>query len=157
MKKACVVGVWLAVSALLPLVSVASDVSGEASVAKKSYAPGLGEIMTATQMRHIKLWFAGQAGNWKLANYEVDELEEGFEDAINFHPQRTELLEKVVELPLKQMRRAIAEKSANKFRAAFGALTDSCNECHKSENFGFNVVVTPTSNPYTNQVFTTLP
>jgi len=25
--------------------------------------PGLGEIMAATQMRHLKLWYAGQAEN----------------------------------------------------------------------------------------------
>jgi hypothetical protein len=35
--------------------------------ATPAYTPGLGEIMTLTQMRHAKLWFAGQAGNWSLA------------------------------------------------------------------------------------------
>lgn len=39
-----------------------------------AYIPGLGEIMAATQMRHAKLWFAGQAGHWPLAAYELDEL-----------------------------------------------------------------------------------
>ncbi|MGE5413642.1 MAG: hypothetical protein ACM3NW_05660, partial [Syntrophomonadaceae bacterium] len=39
--------------------------------------PGLGELMTFNQMRHAKLWFAGEAGNWKLARYELDELGEG--------------------------------------------------------------------------------
>src|SRR4029077_11684379 len=42
--------------------------------------PGLGEIMTLQQLRHIKLWFAGRAGNWPLADYEMSELNEGFED-----------------------------------------------------------------------------
>jgi hypothetical protein len=32
-----------------------------------TYAPGLGEIMTFTQMRHAKLWMAGEAENWELA------------------------------------------------------------------------------------------
>jgi len=41
-----------------------------------AYTPGLGEIMTLQQMRHLKLWYAGQAGNWDLALYEVDELGE---------------------------------------------------------------------------------
>ena len=31
-----------------------------------SYTPGLGEIMTFTQMRHTKLWLAGEAENWDL-------------------------------------------------------------------------------------------
>src|SRR5215471_18604761 len=43
------------------------------------YTPGLGEIMTFQQMRHVKLWLAGQAGNWPLASYELDELNEGFD------------------------------------------------------------------------------
>jgi hypothetical protein len=34
-----------------------------------AYVPGLGEIMTLQQMRHVKLWFAGEAGNWDLATY----------------------------------------------------------------------------------------
>ena len=33
------------------------------------FTPGLGEIMTLTQMRHVKLWFAGDAANWPLAKY----------------------------------------------------------------------------------------
>ena len=49
-------------------------------------APGLGEIMTLTQMRHAKLWFAGEAGNWPLASYELHELKEGFADAVKHHP-----------------------------------------------------------------------
>jgi len=40
------------------------------------YAPGLGEFMTATQLRHAKLWFAGKENNWDLAAYEIDEIAE---------------------------------------------------------------------------------
>ena len=47
----------------------------------EAYTLGLGEIMGLQQMRHVKLWFAGQAKNWELASYELDELTEGFEDA----------------------------------------------------------------------------
>ena len=36
--------------------------------------------MALQQMRHIKLWFAGRAGNWPLADYEIGELNEGFDD-----------------------------------------------------------------------------
>src|SRR5262245_175602 len=52
----------------------------------ESFRPGLGEIMTLQQMRHTKLWFAGQAGNWPLASYELNELGEGFDDIVAFHP-----------------------------------------------------------------------
>ena len=36
--------------------------------------------MALQQLRHIKLWFAGRAGNWPLADYEIDELKDGFDD-----------------------------------------------------------------------------
>jgi hypothetical protein len=42
--------------------------------------------MTPTQMRHIKPWFAGHAGSWSLADYELDELVEAFGDAARIHP-----------------------------------------------------------------------
>ena len=32
------------------------------------YTPGLGELMSLQQMRHAKLWFAGQEKNWPLAD-----------------------------------------------------------------------------------------
>ena len=45
-----------------------------------SHAPGLVESMLTAQSHHAKLWFAGNAQNWELAEYQIDELEEGLED-----------------------------------------------------------------------------
>src|SRR5262249_49361852 len=59
---------------------------------------GLGEIMALQQMRHAKLWLAGSAGNWPLAAYELDELREGFDDVVHFHPTH-----KDAPLPLDQL------------------------------------------------------
>ena len=124
------------------------------------YTPGLGEIMTLTQMRHTKLWFAGQAGNWPLASYEVDELKEGLEDAVTFHPTHKDsplpipdLIDKIMTLPVKNLAEAVTAQDLKKFTAAFDDLTAACNQCHMAANFGFNVVTRPTANPYTNQNF----
>jgi hypothetical protein len=46
-----------------------------------SYTPGLGEFMSSIQVHHAKLWFAGQAQNWELANFEIAEIKESL-DAI---------------------------------------------------------------------------
>jgi len=59
---------------------------GTPAAAPEAYVPGLGEMMSLQQMRHAKLWFAGQAENWELAAYEIDELGEGFDDIVKFHP-----------------------------------------------------------------------
>jgi hypothetical protein len=37
--------------------------------------------MTAIQLRHMKLWFAGKALNWELAAYELRQLDTGLMEA----------------------------------------------------------------------------
>ena len=72
------------VAACIALVASAVFAAAESAKeppAKEPYAPGLGEFMTATQLRHAKLWFAGKENNWDLAAYEIDEIAEGLEDA----------------------------------------------------------------------------
>ena len=124
------------------------------------FIPGLGEIMTLTQMRHAKLWLAGQAANWPLAAYELDELQEGMQDAATFHPTHKdaqlpipELIDKIMKDPVEQLQKAVAARDGNDFTQRFDALTEACNACHRATNFGFNVVTRPSGNPYTNQSF----
>jgi hypothetical protein len=124
------------------------------------FAPGLGEIMTLTQMRHAKLWFAGQAANWSLASYELDELHEGLDDAATYHPTHKDaplpipaLIAKIMTDPLQQLEKAVSAHDGSAFNQAFDATTEACNSCHRATNFGFNVVTRPTANPYSNQAF----
>src|SRR5262245_8451941 len=81
------------------------------------YTPGLGEIMTLQQMRHTKLWLAGQAGNWDLAAYEIKELGEGFDDIVKYHPTHEEspvapkdAVPKMVTAPVEGLRAARSEE-----------------------------------------------
>ena len=127
----------------------------------EAYVPGLGEMMSLQQMRHVKLWFAGQAENWELADYEVDELGEGFDDIVKYHPTHKEspvapkdAIPRMVTQPLKDLRAAIEKKDAKAFVPAYDSLTAACNNCHQATNFTFNVVQTPATNPYPNQAFT---
>jgi hypothetical protein len=120
--------------------------------------PGLGEIMSLQQMRHSKLWFAGSAGNWPLAGYELDELKEGFDDVRKLYPTHdgvrlTPLLEVVEKTALPDLAKAVAARDAAKFTDAFDVLTSACNGCHQSAKHGFIVIQRPTSLPYTNQSF----
>jgi hypothetical protein len=39
----------------------------------KTYVPGLGEFMGRIQVDHAKLWLAGEARNWELAEYQLTE------------------------------------------------------------------------------------
>jgi hypothetical protein len=125
-----------------------------------AYVPGLGELMTFNQMRHAKLWLAGEARNWPLAAYELDELREGFDDVVRYHPTHkdvplpiAELVPKMVKEPLEEVGNAIRDRDPAAFARSFDALTDACNRCHEAANFGFNVVKRPATNPFPNQSF----
>ena len=128
--------------------------------AAESYAPGLGEIMTLQQMRHVKLWLAGEAGNWELAAYELKEMGEGFDDVIRFHPTHEEspvapkdAIPRMMNGPLADLRASVDKKDPAAFGQAYDSLTKGCNDCHQATNFGFNRVQRPAANPYPNQVF----
>lgn len=129
--------------------------------ARSSFAPGLGEIMGLNQIRHDKLWFAGANGNWALASYELDELQEGLDDAVKYHPTHEkvpEALERLVprytSSAIQQLHAAVDAKDKVAFAKAFDALTAGCNQCHEASSFGFNVVKRPTAPPFSNQDFT---
>ena len=123
-----------------------------------SYTPGLGELMSANQMRHAKLWFAGQAGNWPLAAYELDELREGFDDVLTYQPHFkgkpiAKLLEPMTEPALAQLEAAIAAKNRARFEAAFDELSHACSSCHRELGYGFIAIQRPTASTFTNQRF----
>src|SRR3954463_10274039 len=95
---------------------------------KEPFTPGLGEIMTLQQMRHLKLWFAGQANNWPLAGYELDELKEGFEDVVKYFPTKDDvptgtMARAVIEKEVAELDKAIEAKDRKQFAGAFDRLT----------------------------------
>jgi hypothetical protein len=128
--------------------------------AAEPYRPGFGEIMSLQQMRHTKLWFAGQATNWELASYELDELAEGFDDVVKFYPTHKEspvspkdVIPTMATPALDALKKAVDKKDRAQFERAYDELTTGCNTCHQAMNFAFNRVQRPTSNPYPNQLF----
>jgi hypothetical protein len=134
--------------------------NGSPPAASEAYTPGLGELMTLQQMRHTKLWLAGQARNWELAGYELDELGEGFDDVVKLHPTHKDspvapkdAIPRMMTQPLIDVRDAVTRKDSAAFAQRYDALTAACNNCHQATNFGFNRVQRPESNPYPNQVF----
>jgi hypothetical protein len=149
----------LAVSITVCLLSVPLPGCRSASHGE-SYVPGLGEIMSLTQMRHLKLWFAGQAENWDLAAYETDELAEGFADVVRFHPTHkgspaplSQLVPEFTAGPIEALRSAIEHRDLAGFTTAYDSLTQACNGCHRAAEFSFNVIERPSANPYSNQRF----
>jgi len=128
----------------------AQDQSKAAEV-KEPYQPGLGELMALQQMRHIKLWFAGRAGNWPLADYEIGELREGFDDVNKLLGGDT--VEAAVGAPIAALQSAIDGKDRAGFAVAFDKLSAGCNGCHHTLERGFIVIQRPQAVPYSDQSF----
>jgi hypothetical protein len=126
----------------------------------ESHMPGFGEIMASIETRHAKLWFAGQAGNWPLAAYEIDELREGLEDVGTLHPTHKtvptsvpRLIAEMMERPLDELEKAVKAQDRVSFEKNFDGLTAACNACHQVSKFGFLGVTRPSFNPFPNQDF----
>lgn len=123
---------------------------------KEGDAPliGLGELMAISQMRHIKLWQAGKAENWKLAAYEADKLRDSLYRAAGLYVNIPVSLVKSADAPIEAIQKSASSRDPRAFDKAFGALTTSCNACHQAAGLEFIRMHTPSSSPFSNQDFT---
>jgi hypothetical protein len=120
----------------------------------EKYAPGLGEIMSGIQTHHAKLWFAGMNNNWKLCEYEIDEIKERFEQASEIESNRPEVKMIPMMYPaIDSVVNAINQKNTKTFTSGFKLLTNACNSCHTANHFEFNIITIPTAPPVANQDF----
>ena len=119
-----------------------------------TYKPGLGEFMTDIQLHHAKLWFAGINKNWEMADFEMHEIGEALDDIKKYCADRPEVKSiGVIDPALKSINEAIKQKDIQSFKQGFIALTANCNNCHKSNQHGFNAIIIPTASPVVNQDF----
>lgn len=135
-----------------PLASSAQ--SGAKPPANGQYVPRLGDIMNAAQMRHMKLWFAGQTRNWELANYELRLLKASLVEAASLYGDLPVDNVTTMVKPLEAVGDAVAAGDSRRFARTFGELTAGCNACHQLIKHGFIVMRVPEASPFSNQVFT---
>jgi peptidoglycan hydrolase CwlO-like protein len=109
------------------------------------YKPGLGEFMSSIQTHHAKLWFAGQNQNWKLADFEVHEIQETLEAIQKFIS--------MIDPAMDSITHAVEQKNSQLFKTGFILLTNSCNNCHHATKHEFNVITIPENLPVVNQNF----
>ena len=122
-----------------------------ADMQKSAYHPELGEQMLVLQIRHARLWFAGQAQNWILAAYELQELKEAFDSVVeqnpddaNFQPQRlADILPAMTRGPVRRLRDAIDHGSRQEFDKAYDNLSAACTGCHRVAGNTFLVIQRP--------------
>ena len=120
----------------------------------EGYKPGLGEFMTNIQVHHAKLRFAGLNENWQLADFEIHEIMESIEDIKKYETDRPESkLTGILSPAMDSINHAIQQKDPVLFKSSYVLLTNTCNNCHKSVHFDFNVVTIPTASSFSNQDF----
>lgn len=118
------------------------------------YKPGFGDMMCTIQMHHSKLWFSGTSKNWKLAEFEIHELEEKFEDLEKYQKAKKETKYiPMIEPVLQTLDNAIKEKNLEQFEENFMLLTNTCNSCHTVTNHEYIIIKTPDFQTNINQVF----
>jgi hypothetical protein len=136
-----------------------SAIAAEDAKKPEPYVPGLGEFMTsAVQPHHIKIWMAGKAGNWPLAEYEAKELRETFEDITTYQGMWNDfpigkLAETNLTPPLDEMDKAIKDKNEGAFNKAYDKVTAACNACHQATSNAFVVIKTPAGADFPDQEF----
>lgn len=122
-----------------------------AELKKAAYHPELGEQMLGIQIRHARLWFAGEAQNWTLAAFELQEIKEAFDAVVEqnpehaiFQPQRlADILPAMTKAPVLALRDAIDRGNKAEFEKTFDGLSAACTGCHKAAGNDFLVIERP--------------
>lgn len=151
---------------LLPLaglalagLQLAALAQSPAPPAPKIYLPGLEQFMGVIQNQHAKLWYAGEAGNWPLAAYQLGEIKEVMSDVQDFVPvfkslPLAQMLDAVITNEIANLEKAIDAKDPAQFSTGYGRLTAACNACHQATDNGFIVIQRPAPGGFPNQDFT---
>ncbi|HET7557027.1 MAG TPA: hypothetical protein VFK08_03005 [Rhodanobacteraceae bacterium] len=106
---------------------------------EKRTQPELGNQMLLLELRHDRLWWAGEAGNWNLAYYMAGEIGEAVQgiietngDAAELQPQKlSEVMPAMLDAPLKNLMDAIGTHDKAKFARAYDDLSAACTGCHR--------------------------
>ncbi len=105
--------------------------------------PSQSHAMMDVGYHFTNLWFAGQHGNWPLAQFYLEETRSHLRWAVRIVPvRRTKagevdlrgLLEAVDHAGLEEVGKAIAGRSLDAFGAAYRRTLEGCYTCHKASD-----------------------
>ncbi|MEO6925736.1 MAG: hypothetical protein ABI129_03625 [Rhodanobacter sp.] len=122
-----------------------------AQMQQQHRAPELGQQMLELQIRHDRLWWAGQSGNWTLAYFMVGELGEALRgveqtngDAAELQPEKlSELMPSIMNPAIKDVQQALAKQDKAAFAKAYDKLSAACTACHEVAGNTFLIMQRP--------------
>jgi hypothetical protein len=119
----------------------------------------MGDLMnTLVQPRHQKLGLAGEAQNWPLAKYGLEQLRAAFANIVAAKPKFSgmpvgQLVDVALTAPFNAVDAAIKLQDPKKFAAAYAQVTQGCNACHMELDHPYVVIKTPDASAFPNQDF----
>jgi hypothetical protein len=123
------------------------------------FKPAMDDLMTMlVQPRHIRLYYAGQAGNWPLAAFEANELRASLARIGRTIPNYRNInvdtaVASIFADRLSPVDAAVKAGDRAQFAAAFGEMTNACNDCHKGMEHPFLVIKIPDAGSFPDQEF----
>ena len=99
--------------------------------------PGMGRLMPEVGARVWKLWYAAEAGNWELANYELEEAVALLELSAFVRPKYEESMAAFLSDDLEPVKVAVAGRDWEAFRRAYDRMVARGNAYHVQFNKGF--------------------
>jgi hypothetical protein len=123
------------------------------------FKPAMDDLMTMlVQPRHIKLYYAGQAKNWRLAGFELNELRGALARIGRTIPTYRNIgvdtaVGSIFADSIKSVDAAIKAGDSAQFATAYGEMTAACNACHTGMEHSFLVIKVPDGAIYPDQEF----
>ena len=123
------------------------------------FKPAMDDLMTMlVQPRHMKLYYAGQAKNWQLAAFQVNELRGALARIGRTIPNYRNInvdtaVASIFADKLKAVDAAVKAADLAQFNTAFGEMTAACNDCHKGLEHPFLVIKVPDNGSFPDQDF----
>jgi hypothetical protein len=123
------------------------------------FKPAMDDLMTMlVQPRHIKIYYAGQARNWTLAGFELNELRGALARIGRTIPTYRNVgvdmaVTTIIADKIKALDSAIKAKDSEQFTATYGELTAACNTCHQALDHAFLKITVPDAASYPDQDF----
>jgi cytochrome c556 len=125
----------------------------EAAAAKPAEPPELGQQMLELQLRHARLWSAGQGEDWTLVLFQVTELGETAKEIVATNPDHAalqparlaEVMPPMLDPAFKALRDSADHRSRQEFEQAYDQLSAACTACHTAASHDFLVIGRPTT------------
>lgn len=96
--------------------------------------PGFGVLMQEIGVRTTTAFFAAEAGNWDLVDYEIKEISEAFEVGMITRPKRKQAAETFLNGSFAKLKTAAESREIDEFKTAFDDTVAACNGCHASDD-----------------------